>query len=89
MSRNNEAAPSRVVELGTFDHCLGLATHVRELRLQAGLSQQALARQLGTTQSAVARLEAGRQNPTISTLVKLAEVFGCEFVLHVEPGTAA
>ncbi len=78
-----------VITLAPLDRCLGLGEHVRRLRQQAGLSQQALADQLGTTQSAVARLEAGRQDPTIATLCRLADVLGCEFVLHVRPTVAA
>ena len=78
-----------VITLAPLDPCLGLGEHVRRLRHQAALSQQALADQLGTTQSAVARLEAGRQDPTVATLRRLADVLGCEFVLHVRPTMAA
>jgi ribosome-binding protein aMBF1 (putative translation factor) len=41
-------------------------------RLQKGWSQKALAAQLGTSQSYIARLEAGSIDPQVSTLQRLA-----------------
>jgi len=83
-----------VIDLAAHDGGLGLSGHVRRLRLESGLSQAGLARALGTTQSAVARLESGRQAPTVETLRRLADCLGCEFVVHVapsqpQPGVAA
>jgi transcriptional regulator with XRE-family HTH domain len=45
-------------------------------RLEAGYTQSELAKLMGTTQSAIARMEGGRFSPTFSTLEKLAEVTG-------------
>ncbi len=42
-------------------------------RQAANLTQAALARRLGTTQSAVARLEGGRVSPSVATLRRYAE----------------
>jgi transcriptional regulator with XRE-family HTH domain len=53
---------------------------VREARKRRGLSQTELARRLGTTQSAVARLESGRSNPRFDTVVEA--VRACGFDLH-------
>jgi transcriptional regulator with XRE-family HTH domain len=44
------------------------ASIVREARTAAGLTQAELARRMGTTQSAVARLEARGANPRLKTL---------------------
>lgn len=52
---------------------LEIAYQVLQLRKQAGMSQSELARKLGTTQSNVARLEAGEQNFTTITLQKIAQ----------------
>lgn len=41
---------------------------LRRARLDAGLTQAELAERMGTTQSAVARLEANDSNPSIETL---------------------
>ena len=40
------------------------------------MSQEDLAKKIGTTQSNVARLEAGEQNFTTETLYKVAHAFG-------------
>ena len=56
---------------------------VRQMRLQVGLSQQQLADRLGTTQSAVARLEAGAARPRLETVEKVAETLGQDLVLTV------
>lgn len=52
---------------------------VRQAREAGGLSQATLAARLGTTQPAVARLEAGGVDPKLSTVARLAEVFGRAF----------
>ena len=41
---------------------------IREARQAAGLTQSELAERLGTTQSAIARLESERSNPRVATL---------------------
>jgi transcriptional regulator with XRE-family HTH domain len=46
------------------------ATLVRSARNSAGLTQAELAHRLGTTQTAIARLERRGANPTIATLRK-------------------
>ena len=45
-------------------------------RSAAGLTQTELAVKLGTTQSAIARLEGGRVSPSVATLRKYAEATG-------------
>lgn len=44
--------------------------------MQAGLSQREFAERIGTTQSAVARMEKGEAEPKFCTLEKLAEALG-------------
>jgi DNA-binding XRE family transcriptional regulator len=55
---------------------------VRELlsaRAKSGLTQEAVAELMGTTKSAVSRLEsAGKHAPSITTLKKYAQAVGCE-----------
>jgi len=43
-----------------------------EKRLKRGLTQEALARRIGTKQSAISRLERGEYNPTLAFLRKVA-----------------
>src|SRR5262245_61375926 len=54
------------------------AGRMKELREQAGLSQQQLADRLGTTVRNISRLETGVQEPTWPTVLALAEVFGVD-----------
>ena len=53
-------------------------------RIAAGLTQAQLAERLGTTQSAVSRLESGVQTPTLDTLYRLAEVLSVDFTISPE-----
>lgn len=50
-------------------------------RLRAGLSQAELAARMGTSQSAVARLESGQTLPSTKTLLRFAEATGSKFHL--------
>jgi len=54
---------------------LEIAYQVLQLRKQQKLSQKELAQKLNTTQSVVARIEAGQQNFTTDTLQKIAGAF--------------
>jgi DNA-binding XRE family transcriptional regulator len=62
---------------------------VRELlaaRAKAGLTQEEVAASMGTTKSAVSRLEgAGKHSPSVSTLKKYAEAVGCEIEIRLVP----
>lgn len=49
---------------------------IAKARRAEGLTQAELGRRIGTTQSAVARLEAGNGNPTITTVEKALRACG-------------
>jgi transcriptional regulator with XRE-family HTH domain len=51
---------------------------VRRARLAAGLTQSALASELGTNSSYVANLEAGRLNLTVGQLARVAGAIGAD-----------
>ena len=55
-------------------HMRWLAANVRRLRQDAGLSQQDLAKAAKIRQALVSEIERGEANPTLESLVKLAEV---------------
>ena len=55
---------------------LKIANQILHLRKHKKMSQQTLAKKIGTTQSNIARMEAGNQNFSLATLGKLADVFG-------------
>lgn len=54
---------------------------IREARRSAGLTQQALASRVGTTQSAVAGMEADRSSPRVATLERVLRACGRELSL--------
>lgn len=62
-----------------------LASAVMDVRNRAGLTQQELARKMGTTQPVVARLESGRIRPSLRTLERLAEATGSRLLISFEP----
>lgn len=53
-----------------------LAAVLIDARTKAKLTQSELARRMGTTQSAIARMESGRAVPSGATLLKLAKAVG-------------
>ena len=65
-------------------------------RAEQGLTQAQVAEKIGTTQSAVARMESGRgkHSPSFATLSKYAEALGCRLEVrlvrkHVQAGNPA
>jgi transcriptional regulator with XRE-family HTH domain len=58
---------------------------VREARRRAGLSQKVLADRAGTTQSAIARLEAGRSAPSLETVERLLRLCGFQLIVELAP----
>lgn len=59
-------------------HSLRSGAVVRAARRAAGLTQRELAERVGTTQSAVARWEAGAESPRVDTLSSLLRACGFE-----------
>ena len=62
---------------------------VRELREASGMSQQELAMKMSTSQSTIARLEAGGVDPKLSTVRRVAEVFGVPITVFEDHIVAA
>ena len=55
-------------------------------RARAGLTQDAVAELMGTTKSAVSRLEgAGKHTPSLSTLQRYARAVGCDLQVKLVP----
>ena len=54
-------------------------------RQELGLSQDALARLVGTTQSSIARLERGGRPPRIDTLLRIADALECDLRVDLVP----
>jgi transcriptional regulator with XRE-family HTH domain len=70
-----------------------LASALAKLRVRASLTQSEVARRMGTTQTAIARLESGAQNPTIRTVQDYVRATGfslkIQFVRPAHPSDLA
>jgi ribosome-binding protein aMBF1 (putative translation factor) len=62
-----------------------LAAAVIDARNRAGLTQEQLARKMGTTQPVVARLESGRGRPSMRTLDRFAQATGSRLIIGFAP----
>lgn len=65
-----------------------IARLVIKHRASLGLSQQELARRVGTSHSAISRIESGRHKTSVRTLQRVAEALGLRLVLGFERGPA-
>jgi transcriptional regulator with XRE-family HTH domain len=61
------------------------ASLLRDARIEAGLTQAQLARRLGVSQAAVAKLEGSQANPTIATLEHALRAVGRRLALATKP----
>ncbi|HLA33584.1 MAG TPA: helix-turn-helix transcriptional regulator [Rhodocyclaceae bacterium] len=67
-----------------------LADQMLKARARAGLTQDAVAERMGTTKSAISRLEsAGKHAPSLATLKRYAQAVGCELQVKLVPQNAA
>jgi transcriptional regulator with XRE-family HTH domain len=89
MARTSKGALERLQErIRTADRgwfFAAIADKVAARRQQRGLSQRELAELVGTTQSAIARLERGGRPPRIDTLLRIADALECDLVVDLEP----
>lgn len=81
--------PAYVAAYEALEDEFALASAVIGARAQAGLTQEELAERMGTSQSAIARLESGRSRPTTTTLAKLAAATGTKLRVSFEPDDKA
>jgi ribosome-binding protein aMBF1 (putative translation factor) len=66
-----------------------LAHAMLSARTRAGLTQEAVAVRMGTTKSAVSRLEAsGKHAPSMASLKKYADAVGCKLKIELVPQRA-
>lgn len=63
-----------------------LASQLLKARTRAGLTQDAVAERMGTTKSAISRLEgSGKHAPSLTTLQKYARAVGCDLRVRLVP----
>ena len=76
--------PNFVREYEALEEEFALAAALIKARADAGLTQEELAQRMGTTQSAIARLEGGKSRPSTTTLGKLAKATGTRLRVSFE-----
>lgn len=69
-----------------MSHSNQIGHRIADLRETQGLTQAALAKKLKTTQSAIARIESGRQNVSADMLKKIGQALG-KNLITLSPGT--
>lgn len=63
-----------------------LAHEMLAARTRAGLTQEGVAARMGTTKSAISRLEsAGKHAPSVASLKRYAEAVGCTLKIELIP----
>ncbi|MDO9315141.1 MAG: helix-turn-helix transcriptional regulator [Burkholderiaceae bacterium] len=63
-----------------------MITQLLKARTRSGITQDAVAERMGTTKSAVSRLEgSGKHAPSLATLRKYALAVGCELQVRLVP----
>lgn len=56
---------------------------ILDARIKSGVTQAEIARRAGTTQSAIARFESGRANPTLDFLSKVSAAVGARLEVKI------
>lgn len=77
------ADPSVKAEYDALAPEFEIAAELLRARLRAGLSQAELASRMGTSQSAIARLESGQTLPSTKTLLRFAEATGSKIEVRL------
>jgi ribosome-binding protein aMBF1 (putative translation factor) len=65
----------------------GIARFVITRRGELGLTQQQLAARMGTSHSAISRVESGQHRTSVATLERLARALEVRFVMGFETGS--
>ena len=89
IKRAKAASEGRLAGYRQAKEAFELAEHVRQARERMGITQAELARRIGSTQPAIARLEAGGSAPSFDTLRCIAAALGLELVVELRPRHAA
>jgi ribosome-binding protein aMBF1 (putative translation factor) len=85
MHRKWSASPSYRTAYDALEEEFALVSSVIEARMRSKLTQAEIAKRMGTTQAAVARLESGRSMPSTRTLERFAKATGSRLRITFEP----
>jgi ribosome-binding protein aMBF1 (putative translation factor) len=77
--------PEFAAEYEALEEEFALAAALIKARSAAHMTQEDVARAMGTTQTVIARLESGRQMPSTRTLQRFAKATGSQLRISFEP----
>lgn len=79
------ADPAVKAEFAKLSDEFSLLDEFLKARTSQGLTQAQVAEKIGTTQSAVARMESGsdKHSPSLATLTKYADALGCKLEVRL------
>jgi predicted transcriptional regulator len=83
LKRRLMKSPEFAAEYEKADAEFAIIESLVRARTKANLTQAELAERLGTTQSAVARLEGGKVSPSVATLQRYAEATGARLKIDL------
>ncbi|MCX7337718.1 MAG: helix-turn-helix transcriptional regulator [Alphaproteobacteria bacterium] len=75
--------PLFVAEYDALELEYKIAFELIQARSKAELTQEEVAKRMGTTQSVIARLESGSALPSVKTLYKYAQATGKQLEFHI------
>jgi DNA-binding XRE family transcriptional regulator len=81
LMRRDPAYAAAEAELAPLE---ALARILIAYRIEQGLTQEALAQRVGTSKTAICRLESGQHKPSVETLVKIGRALGQKLVIGFE-----
>ncbi|WP_037086969.1 helix-turn-helix domain-containing protein [Neorhizobium vignae] len=76
--------PEFVAAYDALEEEFALAEALMKARAQASMTQEDVAKAMGTTQAAIARLESGRSMPSTRTLQRFADATGTKLRIRFE-----
>lgn len=76
--------PQTCAEYDALEAEFETARELIAARSLAGLTQSEVAQRMGTTQSVIARLESGKQAPSLRTVQRYARALGGRAVVRIE-----
>jgi transcriptional regulator with XRE-family HTH domain len=80
--------PAYKAEYEALEDEFEIARQIISARVQSGLTQAELASRMGTSQSAIARLEGGKTIPSMRTLTRVAKATNCKIKIGFQSAEA-
>ncbi len=84
ISEQLKAKDAQLVAAGISPERISVAQQIRNIRVQLGYTQKEMAKRLGVIQQFVSKLETGRENLTVDTLKRIADVFEKKLIIQLD-----